>query len=111
MGSRGPKSNYTNVCPGTKKAELLARLLSPPGITSAEAIALGLLPSEMGNCLRSLEDMNGYDIRSAPIHKRRKGAQPLPLGRSQSIYFIVGRHSWDGGYERCEDMEGDDVSK
>lgn len=84
-----PRSAYTDVMPGTKRARLL-HALTTTGLTNKEADELTGTRSSLEAVLQSFEDEKGYDVRTVPLpvgHPRRQNRERL-------VYVIVGRHDW-----------------
>lgn len=87
------KHQYGEIRPGTKKAEIVRRMVEGHVLTS-ECLLDDLIrtAAQLGVERESMRDMFGYDIRSfsTPPNGKR--------GRPPHKYKIVGRWSWDGQY-------------
>lgn len=81
---------------GTKTNEIFRALLK--GISSRDIDSLGINRSNLSQTIRRLSDDCGFDVRQfrgAPDgkHTGTRGSKTRP-----TIYKIVGRVKWNGGY-------------
>lgn len=75
---------------GTKLRQVLLHMMSPQGLTTDEAFALGLVTTKsLTGWIRALEDECGFDVRTFPL-------QGLTRNGSTLIYRIVGRNTPQG---------------
>lgn len=93
------KSSYTDVRIGTKKWRILARLLCHKGLTTREAVWLGLCvgSGDFSYVRVSLRDMNGYEVLTfkAPAYGG-VGLYTWARSPGEWIYRITGRVCWSG---------------
>lgn len=90
-----PRTYYSDVKPGTKKAKIVEKMMSPEGATTGWAQRHLNVPQTYFGALLSqqLTEFHGYDVRAFKnpnTYGSRIGAR---------IYRIVGRWTWDGKYE------------
>jgi len=78
---------------GSRQHQIILLALRPQGLKASEAVRRGLFhkPGPLLTLMQRLEYDCGLDIRRSNYGRPRHLADP--------IYYIVGRHHWNGEYE------------
>lgn len=89
-----PRSAYVGLPrKGTKKRELLRRMLSNDGITCHEALSSGLSSSQarFHTALSNLKDHDGWHVVSMKNIQPDRGNPLKKMSGLEKVYLVVGR--------------------